>query len=199
MSNKRARSAIHPKIFVVSGPSGSGKTTLCAHALAHPAIKGVIIKSVSVTTRAKRRAEKAGKDYRFVSEKTFLGLKQQNKLLEAEEVFGNYYGTPTHYVRSALKNKKNILLCIDVKGAMNVKRMFKNAVTIFVLPPTLTSLKTRLKGRSSEAAKHMRSRLDKARWEMGFAKYYDYIVVNDKLEHAVRQLVAIVIAEGCRQ
>ena len=184
---------------MVSGPSGSGKTTLCRRLLLRKNIKGRLVKSVSITTRPRRPDDKIGKDYRFVSKSAFLKSQRQGKFLETQKVFGFLYGTPKDFVAKALKNKKSVLLCIDVKGARAVKRIYKDAVMIFVLSPTLESLETRLKKRSSETKERLRFRLGKARWEIGFAKNYDYIIINDKLNLALKKLETIVKAESLRR
>ena len=199
MSSKIFAKNIQPKVFIVSGPSGSGKTTLCKKLLSHKEIKDSLVRSISVTTRARRKGESASADYKFLTQKKFMKMKKLGQLLEWEEVFGAYYGTPKKNVKDVLKKGKSILLCIDVKGAISIKKVFKKAVTIFIMPPSMQVLKKRLGGRSTETAKRLQFRLNKACWEMGFAKKYDYIIVNDRLAVASKALAAIVLAESYKK
>jgi len=135
------------KIIILSGPSGSGKTTLYGDLLKK---KLNLVKSVSVTTRPRRVGEKHGHDYFFISEKMFLYKKRAGHFLESEKVFDNYYGTPNKSVQELLKSGKNVLLCIDVKGARTVWRKHHKAVRIFIKTSTMEELKRRLEGRGSE-------------------------------------------------
>ncbi|VAX37484.1 Guanylate kinase [hydrothermal vent metagenome] len=180
------------KVFILSGPSGSGKTTLYKKLLA---TQKNLVKSISVTTRAQRPGEKHGRDYFFVSKKMFLYKRRAGHFLESEKVFDNYYGTPGKGVGELLKSGKNTLLCIDVKGAKTVCRKFPEAVTIFIKTRTLQELKRRLKGRGSEDKKTVRLRLGVAKEELGEAKHYQYIVVNEDLNIASKELENIVEKE----
>jgi len=186
-------------IFIVSGPSGSGKTTLCKKLLEQKLIIGSLVKTVSITTRSRRKGEKTNKDYKFVTEKEFLKRRARGQLLESEEVFGFFYGTPKSFVTQNLKKGKDILLCIDVKGAKAVKKKYPKACGIFILPPSMHALHDRLKGRSTESQVHMQQRLEVAKWEMGFAKKYDYVIINNKLNVALAQLEAAIIIERARR
>ena len=176
-------------IFIISGPSGSGKTTLYKKLLGST---DKLVKSVSMTTRPIRRGEKHGRDYIFVSPKMFLYKKRGGHLLESEKVFGHHYGTPKGAVRELLKSGKNILLCIDVKGARNIKRQFPYATTIFIKTPSLAELKKRLGKRGSENKTTIMKRLERARLELDQAKRYDYVIVNDNVEHAFGELKRVV-------
>ena len=187
-----------PKIFIVSGPSGSGKTTLCSKLLTLKTIKGKLIKSLSVTTRPKRATEINKQDYIFVTKKDFLSRKRKNEFLESKTVFGNLYGTPKRFVEKVLNLGGSVLLCIDVKGALSVKKAYPNAVSIFILPPSLKVLKQRLCRRLSEKQKEVASRLNLARQEISCINRYNYTVVNDDLKQSVRQLESVFIAEQCR-
>jgi len=135
------------KIFIISGPSGSGKTTLYKQLLSGGKR---LVKSISFTTREMRPGEKCGKDYVFVSRKMFLYKERSGHFLESEKVFGNYYGTPYKNVRELLAVGKNVLLCIDVKGAKTVCRKFPQTVRIFIKAPSLKDLKKRLEKRLTE-------------------------------------------------
>ncbi|MBU0468658.1 MAG: guanylate kinase [Candidatus Omnitrophica bacterium] len=182
-------------IFIISGPSGSGKTTLCEKVLKDTNIKKKIAKMVSVTTRQKREGEKCCRDYFFVSNKMFLYKKRSGHFLEAKKVFDNYYGTPKRAVKERLKKGKDVLLCIDVKGAKDVLKVFPAAVTIFVNTPSFSDLKNRLVSRGSESKKTTELRLKIAKSEMKEEKNYKYIVINDKLSKATKELEEIMLAE----
>lgn len=186
-------------IFIVSGPSGSGKTTLCKKLLAKKSIKATLAKTVSLTTRPQRLGERRNKDYRFVGEKEFLAKKTRGQLLESQKVFGFFYGTPKDFVDKNLKRGIDVLLCIDVKGAGAVKRIRPSACRIFIMPPSIATLRQRLKKRSTESKTNMQKRLKIAKWEMGFAKQYDYIIINDNLREALSQLEATIITERIRR
>jgi len=183
------------KIIIISGPSGSGKTTLYKKLLASPKLKNRLVKSVSVTTRPKRVGEKRGRDYVFVSPKMFQYKKRHGHFLESEKVFDNDYGTPNKNIRDFLKAGKNVLLCIDVKGAKTVRRKFPESVAVFIKTPSLAVLASRLKGRGSEQKNIVRLRLETARKELREAEKYDHVVVNDTLSAAYRNLETLVCLE----
>ena len=180
------------KIFILSGPSGSGKTTLYKKLLSQTPH---VAKSISATTRPKRSGERHGRDYLFISPKMFAHKRRKGHFLESMKVFDNYYGTPAKNVRDLLKQGKNVLLCIDVKGAKVVRRKFPQAVSIFVKAPSLAVLKKRLKSRGSEDPATAALRLKVAREELKQAKTYKYVIVNDRLDHAFRMLKRIVAQE----
>jgi len=194
--SKKKRKGI---IFIVSGPSGSGKTTLCKKLLEQKLIKNSLVKTISITTRPKRKNETANKDYRFVSETEFLKRLARGQLLENEKVFGFFYGTPKSFVEANLKKGKDVLLCIDVKGAQAVKKMYPGACTIFIMPPSIEVLQHRLRERSTETQHHMAERLKIAQWEMEFAEKYDYVIINNRLNVALAQLEAAIIIERARR
>ena len=183
------------KIIIISGPSGSGKTTLYKNLLENPLIKKQIVKTVSVTTRLKRPGEKNGRDYFFISHKEFLKRKKADYFLESQKVFDNFYGTPEKAVRALLARGKNVLLCIDVKGATVVRRKFPEDRRIFIKVPSMTILKKRLTARGSEDRKTVSLRLKTARQELKEAKYYDRVIVNDRLDHAHVTLKAAILSE----
>ena len=181
------------KLFVVSAPSGSGKTTLCNKLLNDDL---ALARSISMTTRPPRPGEKNGVDYRFVSEKYFRETVKKNGFLEHEENFGYLYGTPKKFIESRLKKGKNVLLSIDVKGAMKVRRQYpKESVLIFILPPSLDALKNRLCSRSSEDKGAISARLELAEREIAYKTRYDYTVVNDRLDAAYKRLKKIILSE----
>lgn len=183
------------KIFIISGPSGSGKTTLYQKLLADRDLKGRIVKTISVTTRPMRAGEKNGRDYFFVSLKMFSYKRKAGHFLEFQRVFDNYYGTPQKQVYDFLSAGKNVLLCIDVGGARIVCQKFPEAARIFIKTSSLEALKKRLECRGSEASVEIRQRLKTARQELKEAKCYRYVVVNDDLSNAYRELKQIMIKE----
>ena len=183
------------KIIIISGPSGSGKTTLYKKLLASKKFKRRLVKSVSITTRPRRKGEKHGRDYAFVSLKMFAHKKRSGHFLESEQVFGNRYGTPNKNVRDLLRAGKNVLLCIDVKGAKSVRRKFPDAVTAFIKTTSLAVLAARLKGRGSEQKNVVAQRLKTAKEELREAKKYKYVIINNNLRVAYSKLEAIIASE----
>lgn len=181
------------KIFVISAPSGGGKTTLCKRLLD----EGLdLADSVSMTTRPPRESEKDGVDYRFVSRKYFEEMIKKDEFLEYEDNFGQLYGTPKRFVDDNLKKGKSVLLSIDVKGAMKVRRAYpKNSVLIFILPPSLDDLEKRLANRRSDSTKEIASRLNLAKREMAYKSKYNYRIVNDELDGAHKKLKDVIISE----
>lgn len=181
------------KLFVVSAPSGSGKTTLCKKLLDDDL---GLEPSISTTTRPPRPGEKDGVDYNFVSEEEFRIMVKKKSFLEYEENFGYLYGTSKNFVKKALAQGKNILLSIDVKGAMKVRKAYPGkSVFIFIMPPSMGTLRSRLVSRMSEAPRAITKRLDIAKKEIGYKDRYDYIIINDKLGSAYRRLKKVVSAE----
>jgi len=180
------------KIFIISGPSGSGKTTLHNKLLADPYFRKRLVKSISVTTRSRRKGEVNGRDYIFVTPKMFDYKVRANHFLEWEKVFSNCYGTPQKNVCDLLNHGQHVLLCIDVKGARKVYRRFKSAVTIFIKTPTWDDLKQRLKERDTDDAETIALRLKVAKEELLEAKNYKHVIVNDNVERAAEQLKIII-------
>ncbi len=181
-------------IFVVSGPSGSGKTTLAQAVLAGKKFSGKLKKSVSFATRPARRGEKDQRDYFFISKKEFLqGLKDQ-KILEWTKYLGYYYGTARDFIEAQLKKSRSLVLCLDLKGAVRIKELYpKNAVTIFIMPPSLEELARRIENRHRETSKEeITKRLRLAKREMSSAKEFDFCVVNNNLVQAVKALKGII-------
>ena len=180
-------------IWVVSGPSGSGKTTLCRKLLRKKSIN--IARSISFTTHSVKKGERNYRDYIFISREEFLKKVRRGKFVEWKEVFGNLYGTSKKLVNSLLKKNKDVLLCIDAKGALEIKKKFaKRAVFIFVVPPNKTVLVKRTKLRAREDKAEMKRRLARIKTELSYAKEYDYIIINDDLSEAIENLKSIIIA-----
>jgi guanylate kinase len=182
-------------IFILSAPSGAGKTTLY-HELRqmHPEIK----LSVSCTTRARRAGELNGRDYRFISSRQFAAMKARGEFAEWANVHGNLYGTPRQPLDESIGTGRDILLDIDVQGARKIKRRYRRAVSIFLLPPSLAELRRRLSARGTDGPEVIRRRLANAQGEMGQIIQYDYFVVNRKVKEAVAVLKAIVEAERAK-
>lgn len=179
-------------IFIVSAPSGCGKTTICKKLTS---FDKNIVNSVSVTTRDPRPGERDKRDYFFISKSEFLYGIQKGEFLEWAEVLGHLYGTPRTFVEDVLRNGKDVLLSIDVQGALKLKNKIPHAVFIFLMPPSVQELKRRLQKRRTESKVEIHRRLDLAKREMGFVRNYDYVVVNDVLQDAVKNVRAIVVAE----
>ena len=183
-------------IFIVTAPSGAGKTTLVAALLA--AAKQVQL-SVSYTTRAPRDGETHGRHYHFVDRATFESMIDRGDFLEYAEVYGNYYGTSETWIREQLSTGRDILLEIDWQGAQQVRRTFPEAIGIFILPPSVEVLEHRLRGRGKDDEATMQKRLAAARSEIDHVAEFDYVVVNEELDEAVRDLVSVVRAERLTQ
>jgi len=184
------------KLFVVSSPSGGGKTTVVGALLKQ--LPG-LVRSVSVTTRRPRPAERTGADYQFLSRSAFERLRAQGALLEWAKVHQAYYGTPKAPIERALARGHDVVLNIDVQGAGQVRRRFgSRAILVFLAPPSRHELARRLLKRRTETPETIRRRLAVARRELTCAQWYDYVVVNRDLDKAVEQLKAIVTAERLR-
>lgn len=185
-------------IFVLSGPSGSGKTTLRDRLLERPELKKVLVKSVSLTTRPRRSGEKDKKDYFFVSELQFKRKLKAKKILEWTKFLGYYYATPKDFLEKQLKAGKNVLLCLDLKGASRLKDLYPdNAVTVFILPPSVEILRRRIEGRCVKTKEaEISRRLELAGKELNASSGYDYCVVNKSLNRAVVKLLGIILKEA---
>lgn len=180
-------------LIVFSGPSGVGKgTVLKQYLAAHPDTHY----SISATTRAPRPGEEHGREYYFLSREQFQELIAQDGLLEYAEYSGNYYGTPKAPVEEALSQGRNVILEIEVQGAKKVLRENPQAVSLFIMPPSMKELTRRLVDRKTEDEATVRRRLDTARNEISQAGIYDYIVVNDTLEQAVADMDSVLHAAG---
>ena len=183
------------KLIVISGPSGAGKSTV-----AFRAIEGRqdVCFSTSVTTRAPRPGEVDGREYFFIDRERFDEMVEKDELLEHAVYVSNCYGTPRAYVEKKLAEGMNVLLDIEIQGARQVRDKMPDAVKIFIVPPTLEELRRRLEGRGTDSAEAIEGRLVRARQEYAEATFYDYIIVNDDVDTAARELAAIITAEHCR-
>ena len=182
-------------LIVISGPSGAGKGTICKSFLERN--KEVAL-SVSATTRAPRKGEVEGINYYFVSKEDFKNRIENDDFLEYAEVYDNYYGTPRSNVEELLESGKDVILEIDIQGALKVKENAKDGVFIFVLPPSMQELKQRIINRGSETKESLMKRFKSAYQEINFVSKYNYAVINDKVDVAVEKLEAILAAERCR-
>jgi len=183
-----------PLVLIVSGPSGSGKSTLVQKILELP---GTLL-AVSCTTRAPRKTESAGKWYNFVSEAEFQQMVARGEFLEHAQVFGkNWYGTPRKWLDEALAQKKDLVLEIDVQGALQVKSKVPRSVAIFVLPPSAADLERRIRERGQDSEDEIRRRLERAGQEILNYNKYDFTIVNDDLDRAGRDVQAIALASRC--
>ncbi|HUS72022.1 MAG TPA: guanylate kinase [Sedimentisphaerales bacterium] len=178
------------KVVIVSGPSGVGKSTICKEVAKR--LNNVYL-SVSVTTRPRSQAEVDGRDYWFISENEFQRRIDKGELLEYAEVFGHLYGTPKDKVEEALQDARTVILEIDVQGAKKVKRIYRDAVMIFVFPPSQRELAERMKLRGRENGQSAEERLEGASGEMAAAwQYYKHMVINEDLQQAVNEMVEII-------
>ena len=177
-------------LFVVSAPSGCGKGTILSEILNER-----IYFSVSSTTRKPRNGEVDGVDYNFITVSQFKELIEENGMLEYAEYCGNYYGTPKNMVEKMRCAGKNVILEIDVQGATQVKENCKDAILVFIMPPSIAELERRLRKRGTETDEVISRRIAKAVDEISFAHKYNYVVVNDELEKAVEDLKSVISAE----
>ena len=184
-------------LIVRSGPSGVGKGTVRKEIFSQP--DTAFEYSISMTTRKPREGEVHGVDYFFKSREEFEELISQGKLLEYAEYVGNYYGTPVDYVRETLDAGRDVFLEIEVKGARQVREKFPEGLFIFLMPPSLTELQNRIVTRGTETEDLIRNRMLTAREEIEMMHLYDYVVENDRVEHACDRIKAIVTAEHCRR
>jgi len=176
--------------ITISAPSGSGKTTLCK---ALQKVESEIQWSISYTTRKKRQIEEDGVDYHFISQNKFENFILSDYFIEWENVHGFYYGTAKSTLDSAIKNHKILLLEMDVKGSMNIKRLYPdNTFSIFIIPPSLEHLRERLKKRGADTKNVIEIRLKRFQQEMAFKNKFDYVMVNDELDLAKIELIETV-------
>ncbi|HEX9750212.1 MAG TPA: guanylate kinase [candidate division Zixibacteria bacterium] len=185
-----------PLLVIISSPSGGGKSTVIRRLRTrHPEF----LYSVSVTTRPRRRRERAGVHYRFVSEAAFAAMRQGRRLVEWASVHDCFYGTPTANIRRAKRLKRVMLFDLDVQGAARLKDSVAHVVTLFLRPPSWAVLRRRLVGRGSDSAARVRRRLQTARAELRRTKEYDYVVTNNRLDSCVSDCESIIRAELLRQ
>ena len=182
-------------LIVFSGPSGTGKDTVLEVLLK----KSDVQKSVSATTRAMRPGERDGLDYYFVTRDQFLSMIENGEMLEYAEYVGNYYGTPLGPVREWTANGTDVILKIEVQGGAQVKRKYPDSVGIFIMPPSIEELERRLRGRGTDDEAAVQKRLAVAMEEMKCAPQYDYTVVNDDVENAVKDVLAVIETEKARR
>ncbi len=178
-------------LTVVSGFSGAGKGTL---------MKALLKKydyelSISATTRSPREGEEHGREYFFLTREEFESMIETGKLIEWHEYVGNYYGTPKEYVEQRLNEGKDVILEIEIQGALKVREIFPDALLLFVTPPNITELKSRLVGRGTESMETIMKRLARASEEANFMEHYDYIIVNDDLDECVETTHQVIMNE----
>jgi guanylate kinase len=182
-------------LFVISGPSGVGKGTIKEALLAK--VNDMTL-SISVTTRKPRTGEINGKDYFFVTSEEFTRKIDRNEFLEWAQVYSNLYGTPRNFVINELQKGHDVLLEIDIQGALQVKEKMPQGVYIFINPPSIKELANRLSSRGKDTLESISKRLAACEDEMKQVKYYNYLVVNDSVDEAVRNIKSIIIAERCK-
>ncbi len=178
-------------LVIVSGPSGAGKGTVVSELIKNTSYA----LSTSITTRQAREGEIDGVHYFFRNTQEFETMIKKNELLEYAEFCGNYYGTPIFYVEEQLKQGKNVILEIEVQGALQVKERYKDAILIFLTPPNITELRNRLEKRATETLEKINMRMKRAREEIKLIDKYDYIVINNIVEEAVNNINNIVESE----
>ncbi|MCQ2547464.1 MAG: guanylate kinase [Clostridia bacterium] len=181
------------KLLVISGPSGAGKGTICSRIIND--VKDHRLEfSVSMTTRKPRKGEVEGAHYYFVSKETFIETIENDGLLEYAQVYDNYYGTPKKALIDKMEQGIDIVLDIDIQGALNVKKAYPEAVLIFVLPPSMAELRKRLINRNTDDMETIEKRLSKTAQELDFISQYDYLIINDDIDTSVKKVISIVDA-----
>ncbi|RKN86630.1 guanylate kinase [Paenibacillus ginsengarvi] len=183
-------------LIVLSGPSGVGKGTVCSMLRT---LAPELVYSVSATTRNPRVGETDGVNYFFKSKEQFRSMIEKDELLEYAEYVGQYYGTPRSFVADTIRAGKDIILEIEVQGAMKVKQRFPDGVFIFLMPPSLDELRSRIENRGTETDESIRNRLSVAVDEIRLLEHYDYAVVNDRVESACERIQSIITAEHCKR
>ena len=182
------------KLFVISAPSGTGKTSLI-HATLEDDNADKTKLGISCTTREKRAKEQDNESYFFISEEEFKKKIKNNEFLEYAEVFGNLYGTPKEWVLNSLSNKENVILELDIQGALQVKEAFPETKTIFIIPPSFDDLSSRLSKRAQDSKDEIKRRLKEAKKEVEIGKKFDQIIVNDNFYLALEDLKNFIFSE----
>ncbi|OKP80072.1 guanylate kinase [Paenibacillus helianthi] len=182
-------------LIILSGPSGVGKGTVCS--ALRPKMPELVY-SVSATTRLPREGEENGVNYFFKTREQFSAMIEADQLLEYAEYVGNYYGTPRDFVERTLDSGRDIILEIEVQGALKVKDKFPEGIFVFLLPPSMDELKDRIRGRGTEHPDVINHRMSVAEDEIGLIQHYDYAVVNDEIDLACKRIESIIIAEHCK-
>lgn len=183
------------KAFIISGPSGVGKSTVLKALMEQ---RGNLYFSVSATTRSPRPGEENGVHYHFLDTETFRRWIAEDEFLEHAEFVGNFYGTPRKYVYQAMEQGQDVILDIEVQGGAQVAAKMPEVVRIFIAPPSWAELERRLTERGTDTPEKIRGRLARAREDADLAANYDYLVINDTVDHAMRELDAIMTAEHCK-
>ena len=183
------------KTFIISGPSGVGKSTVLRQLFEG---RDDLYFSISATTRAPREGEEDGVHYHFITIPRFQELIEAEALLEYAEYVGNFYGTPKKFVDRAMNEGKDVILDIEVQGALQVKSKRPDTVRIFIAPPSWEELERRLTGRGTDSPEKVQKRLLRAKAELQSADAYDYFVINDAVDNAVAEINAIMLAEHCK-
>ncbi len=183
-------------LIVISGPSGAGKGTICRELMSHKSSDLEL--SVSATTRSPRTGEVDGVSYFFKQKDEFRKMIDNNEFIEYAQVYDNFYGTPKKYVMDKIEEGKDVILEIDVQGAMKVKQNIQDAVFIFIMPPSMKELKYRITCRGTESKQDIDKRMGNAYCEVCSARCYDYVVINDDIAKAAERVKCIIIAEKCR-
>ena len=182
--------AKNSNLFIISAPSGAGKTSL-VRSIADRC--DFIASSISFTTRKKRDSEISDKDYYFITQKEFDQKVINNEFLESQKVYGNYYGTGIDETSNLLENGKDVILEIDYKGMMRIKQIFPLAISIYIVPPSVESLRERLGIRGQDTDEVIKNRMRSSIHELAYSKFADYVVVNDNFKKATRELLNIII------
>ncbi len=184
------------RLFVISGPSGAGKSTVVSRMLEKAP---ELFLSVSATTRSMRKGEAEGINYYYKTREEFQQMLKDGEFLEWAQFCENYYGTPKTPVQKKLEEGKNVILEIEIQGAMKVKETFPESTFIFIVPPSMEELVARIRGRGTETEEVIALRMNTAKTELGFAKEYDYIVPNHEVEKTADQILSIIVADRFRR